>query len=66
MLVDGAIGIDFRTGERFHQVMFDQVGALAVLAIFRQAGLEPCIYVEDPDIDVVVSPAPSTGPAVPR
>ena len=60
VLVDGAIGIDFRTGDRFHQAMFDSAGALAVLAVFRWAGLEPCVYVEDPDVDVLVSPAPST------
>ncbi len=60
VLVDGAIGIDFRTGDRFHQVVFGPAGALAVLAIFRRAGLEPCVYVEDPVVDVVVSAAPST------
>lgn len=60
VLVDGAIGVDFRTGDRFHQVVFDPAGALAVLATFRGAGLEPCVYVEDPDVDVLVSQTPST------
>jgi hydroxymethylpyrimidine pyrophosphatase-like HAD family hydrolase len=60
VLLDGAIGVDFRTGDRFHHVVFDPVDAFAVLAAFREAGLEPCVYVEDPDIDVVISRAPST------
>lgn len=60
VLVDGAIGVDFRTGDRFHQVVFDPADAVAVLAIFRGAGLEPCVYVEDPDVDVLVSQTPST------
>jgi hydroxymethylpyrimidine pyrophosphatase-like HAD family hydrolase len=60
VLVDGAIGIDFRTGKRFHQVAFDPVDAVAVLAAFHDSGLEPCVYVEDPDIEVVVSRTPST------
>jgi hydroxymethylpyrimidine pyrophosphatase-like HAD family hydrolase len=60
VLVDGAIGVDFRTGDRFHQVVFNPAGARAALAMFRRAGLEPCVYVEDPDVDVIVSEAPST------
>jgi hydroxymethylpyrimidine pyrophosphatase-like HAD family hydrolase len=60
VLVDGAIGIDFRTEERFHEAMFDPIDAVATLAGFRVSGLEPCVYVEDSNIDVVVSDAPST------
>jgi hydroxymethylpyrimidine pyrophosphatase-like HAD family hydrolase len=60
VLVDGAIGVDFRTGERFHQAVFDPVEAVAVLATFRDTKLDPCVYVEDPEVDVVVSRTPST------
>lgn len=60
VLVDGAIGIDFRTEERFHEAMFDQTHAVDALAGFRRGGLEPCLYVEDPNIDVVVSERSST------
>ena len=60
VLVDGAIGVDFRTGDRFHQAVFDPNEATAALAGFRQHGLEPCVYVEDPDVDVLVSESPST------
>jgi hydroxymethylpyrimidine pyrophosphatase-like HAD family hydrolase len=30
------------------------------LTTFRNHGLEPCLYVEDPEIDIVVSESPST------
>jgi hydroxymethylpyrimidine pyrophosphatase-like HAD family hydrolase len=60
VLVDGAIGIDLRTGDRFHQAAFALADAVAALAHFRRSGLDPCVYVEDPDIDVLVSGTPST------
>lgn len=60
VLVDGAIGIDLRTGNRFHQAVFAPADAVATLASFRRSGLDPCIYVEDSDIDVLVSETPST------
>lgn len=60
VLIDGALGVDFRSGERFHQACFDPGVALGTLAIVRDLGLDPCIYVEHPEIDLVVSEAPST------
>ena len=63
MLLDGAVGIDFRTEQRFHEALFDSTVAAAALAAFRTAGLEPCIYVEDPVVDIIVSDHPGTCPA---
>lgn len=60
VLVDGALGVDFRSGERFHQACFAPAVALQTLATFQAHGLEPCIYVVHPEIDIVVSEAPST------
>lgn len=60
VLVDGALGVDFRTGHRFHRVVFSPARALEALALFRRTGLEPCVYVDDPELDVVVSQTPST------
>jgi hydroxymethylpyrimidine pyrophosphatase-like HAD family hydrolase len=60
VLIDGALGVDFRSGERFHQACFDAEVALGTLATFRAHGLDPCIYVEDPEVDIVVSGTPST------
>lgn len=63
VLANGSLGIDFRNGQRFHEARFDPVDAVAVLAAFRGAGLDPCVYVEDPAVDLLVSERPSTCPA---
>jgi hypothetical protein len=60
VLIYGALGVDFRSGERFHQACFNPEVAVDTLAVFRAHGLDPCLYVEHPDIDIVVSEAPST------
>ena len=60
VLMDGAVGIDFRTGERFHEAVFGAEAACSTLAAFQAHGLDPCLYVDDPEIDVAVSAAPST------
>jgi hydroxymethylpyrimidine pyrophosphatase-like HAD family hydrolase len=60
VLIDGAIGIDFRTGERFHEAVFGAEAARDTLAAFQAYGLDPCVYVDDPEIDIAVSRGPST------
>lgn len=35
VLLDGAVGVDFRSGARFHEAVFSQQGASAALASFR-------------------------------
>jgi hydroxymethylpyrimidine pyrophosphatase-like HAD family hydrolase len=60
VLIDGALGVDFRSDERFHQACFDSEVALGTLSTFRTHGLDPCIYVEHPEFDIVVSRSPST------
>jgi hydroxymethylpyrimidine pyrophosphatase-like HAD family hydrolase len=60
VLVDGAIGIDFRTDERFHEAVFGPSAAGQVLAAFQAHGLDPCVYVDDPLIDIALSSTPST------
>ena len=60
VLIDGGVGIDFRTDERFHEAVYEPDGARSTLAAFRSHGLDPCLYVDDPQIDVAVSATPST------
>jgi hydroxymethylpyrimidine pyrophosphatase-like HAD family hydrolase len=60
VLIDGALGVDFRSGKRFHEACFAPAVALETLGTFRDHGLDPCIYVEHSEIDIVVSEAPST------
>lgn len=60
VLIDGAVGIDFRTDERFHEAVYEAEAARSTLAAFRAYGLDPCLYVDDPEIDIAVSATPST------
>lgn len=59
---DGAMAVDLRTGERFHDAPFGADSALAVLDVFARFDLHPCVYVDDPTADVVMAPNPSTCP----
>jgi hydroxymethylpyrimidine pyrophosphatase-like HAD family hydrolase len=63
VLIDGALGVDFRTGVRFHQACFNPDLARRTLAMFRAHELDPCVYVEHPEFDIMVSSTPSTCPA---
>jgi len=60
--LNGAVGLDLRTGERFHSRGFDPSLARAVLECFRAQDLEPCVYVDDPEVDAYVSDHASTHP----
>lgn len=60
VLMDGGVGIDFRTGARFHEAVYGAEAARTTLAAFRAHGLDPCLYVDDPEIDIAVSATPST------
>jgi hydroxymethylpyrimidine pyrophosphatase-like HAD family hydrolase len=62
VMIDGAVGIDFRTDERFHEATFGAEAAMHTLAAFRAHGLDPCMYIDHPDIDIAVSTSPSTCP----
>lgn len=60
ILLDGALGVDLVDGRRFHRSPFEVDDATEVLAAFRRVGLEPCLYVDEPDVDVVLPTNPST------
>lgn len=60
VLLDGALGRDVESGRTFHRVAFTRAQAANVLATFRDAGLSPCVYVDRPDVEVVVDGSCST------
>jgi len=62
VVLDGALGLDLRDGRVFHQVAFPAGAARQVLEAFAAAGLSPCVYVDRPDVDLVVGDHPSTHP----
>lgn len=62
VVMNGAIGIDLATGARFHEHVYDPAHAREVLQIFLSFDLEPCVYVDDTDIEVCIGANPSTHP----
>jgi hydroxymethylpyrimidine pyrophosphatase-like HAD family hydrolase len=62
VVLDGALGLDLRDGRVFHQVAFPAGAARQVLEAFAATGLSPCVYVDRPDVDLVVGDHPSTHP----
>jgi HAD superfamily hydrolase (TIGR01484 family) len=60
VVLNGALALDLATGHRFHRHTYDADVATRVLATFRAAELEPCVYVEHDDFDVYIGTTPST------
>ena len=62
VMLNGAIGIDLATEDRFHVAPFDADEALTAYDAFRSAGLSPVVYVDHPRYDVFISHDPDTHP----
>jgi hypothetical protein len=62
IVLNGALGIDFATNTRFHCAPFPDGDAGRVLAGFARVGLEPCVYVDAPDVEAYLSRGSSTNP----
>lgn len=62
VVLDGAMGVDLRDGTRFYESAFPVSAAVHVLALFRAGAIEPCVYVDENEADVVLPPVPSTSP----
>jgi hydroxymethylpyrimidine pyrophosphatase-like HAD family hydrolase len=63
VVLNGALGIELSTGRRFHRAPFTTAAAAAVLGVFHGAGLEPCVYVDHPDVETFLGTRPSTNPS---
>jgi len=62
VVLNGALGVDLATGERFHRAPYPRDQAQAVLAAFSSVGLRPVMYVDHPTYDVFLAEEPSTNP----
>jgi hypothetical protein len=62
VVLNGALGLDLATGERFHEAGFTPEDAIATLEVFRRHEIDPCVYVDHDDHAVCVSATPSTHP----
>ena len=63
--LDGSIGMDFATKERFHRIAFDPTALSDLLATLDTHGIRPCLYIDDhgqPDGDVVLPNNPTSEP----
>jgi hydroxymethylpyrimidine pyrophosphatase-like HAD family hydrolase len=62
VVLNGALGLDLRSGERFHRAPYDTADAVAAVAAFASVGLQPVAYVDHPRWDAFLGPQPSTNP----
>lgn len=62
VLLNGSLGVDLASGERFHLGGFEPDEALGVLAAFEANGVDPCVYVDGQSPSVFVSERPATHP----
>ncbi len=62
VVLNGALALDLASGECFHRRYYRAEAAAAVLEAFRAVDVEPCVYVEHPDLEIFVGSSPSTHP----
>ena len=62
VVLNGALGVDLTSGERFHCSAFTTADATGVIDALAAIGLAPVVYVDHPRYDVFLAPAPSTHP----
>ena len=61
--LDGSIGMDFATKERFHRIAFDSAALWKLLDILDAHGIRPCLYIDDrggPGGDLVIPENPTS------
>lgn len=62
VVLNGALGVDLASGQRFHRSPFSTEEALAAYDAFTSVGLSPVVYVDHPRYDVFISHSPDTNP----
>ena len=61
--LDGSIGMDFATKERFHRIAFDSAALWELLDVLGAHGIRPCLYIDthgEPGGDVVIPDNPTS------
>jgi len=61
--LDGSIGMDFATKERFHRIAFDSAALWKLLDLLDAHGIRPCLYIDDrgdPGGDLVIPENPTS------
>ncbi len=60
--LDGTFGEDWATGQRFHQAFFTPEESAAVLAAFVELAVAPNVFVDHPELDVLLAELPAHQP----
>jgi hydroxymethylpyrimidine pyrophosphatase-like HAD family hydrolase len=60
VVLNGALGLDLATGERFHRAPYPTADAVATMAAFAEQDLQPVVYVDHPRWDAFLGPRPDT------
>ena len=60
VMLNGSLGVHLASDERFHLGGFSSESAARILATFTDAGLEPCVYVDDDTHPVRIGQLPAT------
>ena len=63
IILNGAVGLELGSLDRFHLAPFPVAEALAAYDAFVSVGVSPVVYIDDPRYDVFISDSPSTNPA---
>ncbi|HEX2026652.1 MAG TPA: HAD family hydrolase [Nitriliruptorales bacterium] len=62
VLLDGALGYHLASGVAFHRVAYRPDDARRTLDVFLDHGLQPCVYVDQAEVDCLVGAEPATHP----
>jgi len=62
VMLNGGLGIDLESGDRFHVGGFDPADAAAVLEVFLGFNVQPCVYTDRDEPSVRVGDRPATHP----
>ena len=62
VMLNGSIGLELENDRRFHRQPFGKEAARATLTAFRRAGLDPVVYVDDPEMDAFTTSETGTSP----
>src|SRR5690625_5029860 len=63
IVLNGALGLDLATGERFHRAPYTADAARHVLDAMRAADLSPVVYIDHPDLDAFIGSTTSSHPS---
>jgi len=63
VLLDGTLGEDFPAETRFHQAFFDVPTAVRIITMFLDKAIQPCVYIDHADADLLLGPEPFTDPS---